>query len=95
MATSSRSSGNWREALSKVSVTSALPNEGRVAVPAKMTSSIRCVRRADGAWVPITHAMASTRFDFPVPFGPDDDGDARPELEPGAVGERFEPDQAE
>ena len=55
---------------SKVTVTSARPRAGRVAVPAKITSSIFSVRNARVAWVPMTHAMASRMFDFPDPFGP-------------------------
>jgi hypothetical protein len=68
--TSARSSGSIRELLSKTRVTSARPRPGRVAVPAKMTSSIFAVRSAFGDWVPITQAMASTTFDLPDPFGP-------------------------
>ncbi len=45
-------------------------NAGRVAVPAKMTSSIFWVRSDLGAWVPITQWIASTKFDLPDPFGP-------------------------
>ena len=42
----------------------------RVAVPAKMTSSIFWLRTALGACAPSTHAIASTTFDLPEPLGP-------------------------
>ena len=35
-----------------------------------MTSSIFWDRTALGAWAPSTQPMASTTFDFPLPFGP-------------------------
>ncbi len=53
-----------------VRVTSARPSAGRVAVPAKMTSSIFCERTAEGACAPSTQPMASTTFDLPEPLGP-------------------------
>ena len=53
-----------------VSETSARPNAGRVAVPAKMTSSIFALRSARGPWAPSTHVTASTTLDLPEPFGP-------------------------
>ena len=56
--------------LSIVRLTSARPSGGRVAVPAKMTSSIFWLRTALGAWAPSTQAMASTTFDLPDPLGP-------------------------
>ena len=53
-----------------VRLTSARPSAGRLAVPAKMTSSIFWLRTALGAWAPSTQAMASTTFDLPDPLGP-------------------------
>src|SRR3954451_23367050 len=53
-----------------VSVTSARPNAGRPAVPAKMTSSILPPRRLLAPCSPSTQAMASTTLDLPDPFGP-------------------------
>src|SRR3954449_11731382 len=53
-----------------VSDTSARPRALRLAVPAKMTSSIFEDRTALGAWAPSTHATASTMLDFPLPLGP-------------------------
>ena len=70
MATSSRSRSSCRSALSITRVTSALFRDGRVVVPAKMTSSILPVRSVLVDWVPRTQARASTRFDLPDPFGP-------------------------
>ncbi len=56
--------------LSIVRATSARPSAARLAVPAKMTSSIFWLRTADGACAPSTQAMASTTFDLPEPLGP-------------------------
>ena len=70
MVTSVKSIGSSPAELSMQSDTSARPSAGRLAVPAKMTSSIFCDRTAEGAWAPSTHPMASTTFDFPDPFGP-------------------------
>ena len=53
-----------------VRLTSARPSAGRLAVPAKMTSSIFWLRTALGACAPSTHAMASTTLDLPLPLGP-------------------------
>ena len=53
-----------------VRLTSARPSAGRLAVPAKMTSSIFWLRTALGAWAPSTQAMASTTLDLPDPLGP-------------------------
>src|SRR6476646_10423922 len=68
--TSLNSMGSSPAELSIVRLTSALPSAGRLAVPAKMTSSIFCERTALGACAPSTQAMASTTFDLPDPFGP-------------------------
>ena len=81
--------------LSIVSDTSARPERRPVGVPAKMTSSILPPRSVRAPWAPSTHATASTRFDLPEPFGPDDDGHARLELERRLVGERLEALQGE
>ena len=56
--------------LSIVRATSARPRAGRLAVPAKMTSSIFWLRTELGACAPSTQAMASTTFDLPDPLGP-------------------------
>src|SRR4051812_11172706 len=53
-----------------VSDTSARPSGGRPDVPAKMTSSIFPPRNDFAPCSPNTHAMASTTFDLPEPFGP-------------------------
>ena len=68
--TSLNSVGNMPSELSIVSDTSARPNAGRLAVPAKMTSSIFWDRTDLGACAPRTHAIASTTLDLPLPFGP-------------------------
>ncbi len=68
--TSVNSIGNRPDELSRVSITSARPRAGRLAVPAKITSSIFWLRTALGAWAPSTQAMASTTLDLPDPFGP-------------------------
>ncbi len=70
MVTSVNSIGSSPAELSRVSVTSARPSAGRLAVPAKMTSSIFWLRTALGACAPSTQAIASTTFDLPEPFGP-------------------------
>ena len=88
--TSLKSMGRMPAELSMVRLTSARPSAGRVAVPAKMTSSIFWLRTALGAWAPSTQAMASTTFDLPRPVGPDDDGDAGLELQRRGLGERLE-----
>src|SRR5579872_4259933 len=69
-ARSLNATGASRPALSIVSDTSAILREGRVAEPAKITSSISPPRsrRADAS--PMTQRSASTRFDLPQPFGP-------------------------
>ena len=68
--TSEKSSGNRPAELSSVRVTSARPSAARLFVPLKMTSSIFWLRTELGACAPSTHAMASTTFDLPDPFGP-------------------------
>ena len=68
--TSVNSMGSAPEELSMVRLTSARPSAGRLAVPAKITSSIFWLRTALGAWAPSTQAMASTTLDLPLPFGP-------------------------
>src|SRR4051794_21123833 len=68
--TSVNSIGRRPAELSIVRLTSARPSAGRLAVPAKMTSSIFCERTALGAWAPNTHAIASTTLDLPDPLGP-------------------------
>ena len=56
--------------LSIVKTTSALPNGARPAEPLKITSSIVPPRNVLAPCSPITHAIASTTFDLPEPFGP-------------------------
>src|SRR5687768_8943174 len=51
-------------------VTSAKSRGGRVAVPAKMTSSIPPPRSDLGLPSPITQRIASNRLDLPQPLGP-------------------------
>ena len=68
--TSVNSIGSMPAELSSVSATSARPSAGRLAVPAKITSSIFWLRTELGACAPSTQAMASTTFDLPDPFGP-------------------------
>ena len=68
--TSEYSIGSAPSALSIVSCTSARPRGPRVAVPAKMTSSILPPRRVFAPCSPMTHASASTTFDLPDPLGP-------------------------
>ncbi len=57
-------------ALSITSLTSAMPSAARDGVPAKITSAIWPPRNARGPCSPSTQLIASTRFDFPDPFGP-------------------------
>ena len=68
--TSVNSIGSSPAELSIVRLTSARPSAGRLAVPAKMTSSIFWLRTDLGAWAPSTQAIASTTFDLPEPLGP-------------------------
>src|SRR5687767_7642398 len=53
-----------------VSTTSARPRGARLAVPAKMTSSILPPRSDLAPCSPITQASASTTLDLPEPLGP-------------------------
>ena len=69
MVTSVNSIGSMPDVLSMVSDTSARPSAARLAVPAKMTSSIFWERTALGAWAPSTQPMASTTLDLPLPLG--------------------------
>src|SRR5581483_2009319 len=68
--TSVKSIGMSPAPLSIVRLTSARPRAGRLAVPAKMTSSIFPERTVRGPCAPRTHATASTMLDFPDPLGP-------------------------
>ena len=68
--TSVNSMGSSPAELSMVRLTSARPSAGRLAVPAKITSSMRWLRTALGACAPSTQAMASTTLDLPLPLGP-------------------------
>ncbi|CRH91440.1 Uncharacterised protein [Chlamydia trachomatis] len=68
--TSEKSIGSAPSVLSMVRLTSARPNAGREAVPAKMTSAIFPPRKFFAPCSPITHVSASTTFDLPEPFGP-------------------------
>ena len=65
-----RSTPSVPSELSIVMLTSARPSAGRLAVPAKITSSIFWLRTDFGACAPSTQASASTTFDLPEPFGP-------------------------
>src|SRR5574341_428975 len=53
-----------------VRVTSDRPSGGRLAVPAKITSSMRALRRDLVPCSPSTQAIASTTLDLPDPLGP-------------------------
>src|SRR5258708_12662875 len=65
-----KAAGARRSALSMVRATSAWLREGRLAAPAKITSSIPPARMALAELAPITQRKASRRFDLPQPFGP-------------------------
>ena len=65
-----KAAGARRSALSIDSMTSAWLRAGRVAAPAKITSSMPPPRIAVGRFSPITQRSASKRFDLPQPFGP-------------------------
>jgi hypothetical protein len=62
--------GRQALALSIWTCTSAKLRAGRVAAPAKITSSMPSPRMAVGRFSPITQRSASSRFDLPQPFGP-------------------------
>ena len=62
--------GASRSPLSMISATSAKLRAGRVAVPAKITSSIPPPRIAVGRFSPMTQRKASSRLDLPQPLGP-------------------------
>src|SRR6056297_37193 len=51
-------------------VASAAPVGPRVCDPLKITSDMSLPRRLLGLWLPKTHFIASTMFDFPEPLGP-------------------------
>src|ERR1700752_1568316 len=51
-------------------MTSAVLRAGRVVLPEKITSSMSTARMALCEDSPITQRSASTRLDFPQPFGP-------------------------
>ena len=68
--TSEYSIGKAPSELSIVKTTSALPSGARPAEPEKITSSIFPPRNVFAPCSPITHAIASTMFDLPEPFGP-------------------------
>src|SRR5690554_4118244 len=65
---------NWagavRSVLSRVTTTSAELRAGRLLEPEKITSSMPEARMALYELSPITQRSASTRLDFPHPFGP-------------------------
>src|SRR6202451_2614148 len=65
LATASDISGS-----TSVSVTSARPSGGRLAVPLKMQSDMRSARSILWLCSPSTQETASTTFDLPQPFGP-------------------------
>src|SRR5450432_2690311 len=62
--------GARRSELSMVRLTSAWLREGRLAAPAKITSSMPPARMGLAELAPITQRSASSRFDLPQPFGP-------------------------
>src|SRR6201998_3733960 len=62
--------GSRAEELSMVRATSARPKAARLAVPMKITSSMRALRSARVLWAPRTQVTASTTLDLPDPFGP-------------------------
>ena len=95
MVTSVNSIGSRPAELSMVRLTSARPSAGRLAVPAKMTSSIFWLRTAEGAWAPSTQPMASTTLDLPDPLGPTTTVMPGFEVEDRGVGEGLEALQGE
>ena len=88
--TSVNSIGSSPAELSMVRLTSARPSAGRLAVPAKMTSSIFWLRTDFGACAPSTQAIASTTFDLPDPLGPTTTVTPGSSAMVVAVGERLE-----
>ncbi len=62
--------GRRARELSMVRATSARPRAARLAVPMKITSSIRALRKARVLCAPRTQVTASTTLDLPEPFGP-------------------------
>ena len=76
---------------SNVSDTSARPAGPRLSEPAKMTSSIARPRRCLADCSPMTQRMASTMFDLPHPFGPDDRRDRIGKRDGRLVDEGLEP----
>src|SRR6202008_3775246 len=62
--------GTLRSPLSRWTSTSATLREGRLLLPAKMTSSISPPRIDLAEVSPMTQRSASTRLDLPQPFGP-------------------------
>src|SRR3972149_6305952 len=67
---SENSSGNCPSALSRISMTCASPWARRLALPAKMKSSIRVPRSACALCSPSTQRIASQRLLLPLPLGP-------------------------
>src|SRR6185295_6507376 len=65
-----KAAGADRDELSMAIATSALLRAGRVFDPEKITSSIEEARMDLYEDSPMTQRSASTRFDFPHPFGP-------------------------
>src|SRR4029079_4338830 len=65
-----KAAGADRDELSMAMATSALLRAGRVFDPEKITSSIDAARMDLCDDSPMTQRNASTRFDFPHPFGP-------------------------
>ena len=76
-------------------MTSAWLRAGRAAEPAKITSSMPSPRIAVGRLSPITQRIASSRFDLPQPFGPDDAGQAGRDHQFGGIDEALEPREAQ
>src|ERR1700726_1630330 len=62
--------GAVRSELSIVMTTSAWLRDGRLPEPAKITASMSAARSDLCEVSPIAQRNASTRFDFPQPFGP-------------------------
>ncbi len=90
-----KAAGAVRSAFSRNSVTSAVLREGRVAEPEKMTSSMPDARMFLYELSPITQRSASTRLDFPQPFGPDDAGQSALDHELAGLDKGFEAEKAQ